>query len=522
LVVTHDDTVIDRSCRVVIPSGTIIPDTNGDGVIHITADGITVEFAEDSSLIGAEFEGRWDQLTGTGIRLLNTKNVTLRNLRVHGFKIGVLARNAGGLTIDTADLSDNYHQRLGSTPLQEDPADWLFPHKNDDREWVTQHGAALAVERSEAVTIRNVRVRRGQNGIILDHVNNSKIYDNDCSFLSGWGLACWRSSGNTIAQNAFDFCVRGHSEGVYNRGQDSAGILFFEQCNKNKILHNSATHCGDGFFGFAGREALGETPRPADADWDYARVGCNDNFFLSNDFSYAAAHGWEMTFSEGNKLWGNHIVGNAICGVWGGYSSFTRIEYNEFRDNGAMPSGDEGGAINIEHGSNNLIRNNTLTNNATAVRLWWDNDARLLDLPGVRAAGTDAAGNLITRNTITFDHTHTFGDRAPDASRPTGSGHQGRTFRGLWFQDTENGGHVRDNTPLDVALWFVDDAGGARPRELAREWHRLVDVSDRDYLRQEARDVAASAFEVDRPSTAVTTKLAHRGDGVIVRLRELD
>lgn len=83
-------------------------------------------------------------------------------------------------------------------------------------------------------------------------------------------------------------------------------------------------------------------------------------------------------------------------------------------------------------------------------------------------------------------------------------------------------GHVREDTRLEVALWFVDDAGGARPRELARKWHRLVEVSDGDYLRREVRDVAASAFDVDRPSTAVTTKLAHRGDGVIVRLRDLD
>lgn len=438
LVVSHDNTVIDRSCRVVIPEGTIIPDAEGDGVIHIAAGGITVEFAEGSSLVGAEFDGRWDQLSGVGVRVIDAQGVTLRNLRVHGYKVAVLARRTDGLTVETADLSDNYRQRLGSTPVREDPADWLFPHENDGREWVTRHGAALVVERSRSVTIRDIRVRRGQNGIILDRVNNSKIYDNDCSFLSGWGLACWRSSGNTIAQNAFDFCVRGHSEGVYNRGQDSAGILFFEQCNKNKVLHNSATHCGDGFFGFAGREALGESPRPADADWDYARVGCNDNFFLSNDFSYAAAHGWEMTFSEGNRVWGNRFVGNAICGIWGGYSSYTRIEFNKFYENGAMPSGDEGGAINIEHGSNNVIRANTIRNNASAVCLWWDDDARLLGLPGVRAGGADVADNLIMRNTIGFEDPAALGD--PSA--------RDRPYRGIWFRDAEPGGHFRGNTVL--------------------------------------------------------------------------
>ncbi|MCE7884116.1 MAG: hypothetical protein DYH08_09700 [Actinobacteria bacterium ATB1] len=83
-------------------------------------------------------------------------------------------------------------------------------------------------------------------------------------------------------------------------------------------------------------------------------------------------------------------------------------------------------------------------------------------------------------------------------------------------------GHVRDDIRSDVALWFLHDADAARPRELAREWNRLIEASDGDRLRQVARSVAGSAFEVDRPSTTVTAKLAHRGHGVIIRLREFD
>lgn len=433
LILTADNTVIDRSCRVVIPPGTIIPDPDHNGVLHITASDITVEFAEGSALLGAPIDDNWDSFTGVGVRVHNASGVTLRNLRVHAYKVAVLATHADRLTVDTADLSDNYRQRLRSTPDREDASDWLFPHRNDDREWLTQHGAALAVERSEGVTLRAVRVRRGQNGIVLDRVNDSKIYDNDASFLSGWGLALWRSSGNTISRNAFDFCVRGHSEGVYNRGQDSAAILFFEQCNRNTVAENSATHSGDGFFGFAGREALGEEPRPDDAEWSYERVGCNDNLFIANDFSYAPAHGWEMTFSEGNQLWENRIVANAICGVWGGYSSDTVIAHNEFRDNGAMPYGPEHGAINIEHGSHNLIFENDFINNTTALRLWWDDDGRLLTLPGVPDRGR-VDNNLFTRNRVIVEDTTAF----------TGPRHANRVFRAVQIQDP-TGTHTRGN-----------------------------------------------------------------------------
>lgn len=446
ITLTRDDTAITESCLIRIPPGTIIQDANNNGVIHIETDNVTISFHEGDdpatpfALVGSEINDNWDTFTGIGVRVRNASNVTLRNLRIRGYKVAVLATNTPGLTVEHADLSDNYRQRLRSTPLREDASDWLYPHDNDDRQWVTNHGAALCVERSVNITINNITVRRGQNGIILDRVNHSKIYDNDCSFLSGWGLAAWRSSDNIISRNAFDFCVRGHSDGVYNRGQDSAGILFFEQCNRNTVAHNSATHSGDGFFGFAGKEALGQAPKPADADWSYARVGCNDNIFVGNDFSDSPAHGWEMTFSEGNTLHDNTIARNAICGVWAGYSSDTRITSNTFSLNGAMPYGQQGGAINIEHGSGNLIADNMFLHNTTAVRLWWDNDTGLLDLPGVNAAYRGVTGNTITGNLI----------RVHKRFMPMFNGprHEGRVFKGIWFQD-ESGTRFGSNTVAD-------------------------------------------------------------------------
>ncbi|MCH7791447.1 MAG: right-handed parallel beta-helix repeat-containing protein, partial [Planctomycetes bacterium] len=272
IVVEHDDTVIDQSCRVVIPDGTIIRDENGDGVIHIEADDIIVEFVDGrAELIGAPRGTPWDELDGIGIRIDGRTGVTLRNVHSHRYRCGIYATNADGLTIESADVSDGYAQRLRSTPQAEDGADWLTPHNNDDNQWLTKYGAAIYVEDSEGVTIRDCYARRRQNGIILDTVAHSRVYDNDFSFLSGWGLAMWRSSDNVISRNAFDFCVRGYSHGVYNRGQDSAGILMFEQNNRNVFAENSATHGGDCFFGFGGREALGEFAGEDPDDAQFAR-----------------------------------------------------------------------------------------------------------------------------------------------------------------------------------------------------------------------------------------------------------
>ena len=395
VVVDRDNVEIVESCVIEVSVNPII-DADGNGVIHITRGNVTVDFAQQQLHGGASGQTP-DTFAGTGIRIA-AKNVTLKNASVSGYKVGIHAVHANGLTIRNCNVSNNFHQRLKSTPQAEDETDWLWPHANDDNEWMTNYGAGLCVEDSEHVTLHDIRARKTQNGIILDRVNDSKVYDCDCSFLSGWGLAMWRSNRNVISRNAFDFCVRGYSHGVYNRGQDSAGILMFEQCSENVIAENSCTHGGDGFFGFAGKEALGEVNPQDDQGW-YKRRGCNDNVFVRNDFSFAVAHGLEMTFSFGNRIHDNTFFENAICGVWGGYSRDTIIDRNAFRRNGKMAYGLERGGINVEHGAHNVISGNRFEDNKCGVHLWWDDDEALLSTPWARAnAVGDEPAAIIREN----------------------------------------------------------------------------------------------------------------------------
>ena len=105
--VTADDTVITRSCRIVIPPGTVLSDANTNGVIQIAADNITVEFTPGCVLRGAPETADGDTLRGIGIRVQGRKGVTLKGAHVHGFFNGLVATDCDGLVLDGGDFSGN-------------------------------------------------------------------------------------------------------------------------------------------------------------------------------------------------------------------------------------------------------------------------------------------------------------------------------------------------------------------------------------------------------------------------------
>jgi len=309
---------------------------------------------------GAQAGTPADRFEGIGLIVENCRNVKIIGGRFSGFRCAILVRNCRNVLIEKAEVSGNFAQRLRSTPEREFAGDWLWPHRNDKQEWRRSYGAGICIENSSDCIVRQCKARRQQNGIILDRCTKCEVYDNDMSFLSGWGLAMWRSSKNVVAHNSFDWCVRGHSHGVYDRGQDSAGILVFEQCSRNLFARNSATHGGDGFFLYAGHETTRKT----------GAGGCNDNRVINNDFSHAVANAIEATFSSGNWFEGNRCD-DSNYGVWAGYSYENVFLGNTCSDNSIA-------GVAIEHGEHNLILANDFSGNPTGVSLWWDDDRELL------------------------------------------------------------------------------------------------------------------------------------------------
>ena len=92
--------------------------------ISITGENITIDFA-GSTIIGNIHVNHPEKFAGIGILIENGKNITLKNVNIKGFKVGIQAMNVEGLIIENSDLSYNYRPKLHSIREREDFADWL-------------------------------------------------------------------------------------------------------------------------------------------------------------------------------------------------------------------------------------------------------------------------------------------------------------------------------------------------------------------------------------------------------------
>ena len=351
--------------------------------ITIEGNNITVDF-NNAELKGSNKKNNPDEFFGIGIIIKNSKNVTIKNLKARGYKVALLARNIERLTLENCDLSYNFRQRLNSTQEKEDISDWMSYHQNEKNEWL-RYGAAMYLRDCNFVTIKNCKVTGGQNALMMTNCSDGMIYNNDFSFNSGIGIGLYRSSRNKIMYNRIIFNVRGYSHGIYNRGQDSAGMLVYEQSSNNLFYKNNVTHGGDGLFLWAGQTTM-----------DTGKGGCNDNMIIGNDFSYAPTNGIEVTFSR-NTISNNRIF-ECDHGIWGGYSFESTISNNNFRNNRI--------AIAIEHGQQNKIAFNLFSKDKQAIKLWARNeqpaDWGYVKYRDTKSRDYDIVANSFNSNPIVF------------------------------------------------------------------------------------------------------------------------
>ncbi len=168
-------------------------------------------------------------------------------------------------------------------------------------------GAGIYLASCDRAEIDHNTILQGQNGLMVTASKGLKIWNNTFQFLSSIGVGLYRVSESTIMHNRIDWCVRGYSHGFYNRGQDSAGLLMYEQSSNNIVAYNSVTHGGDGLFLWAGQSTM-----------DTGKGGSNDNLFVHERFQ-SRADQRDRGDVQSQQFVDNRVEDN-WHGVWGGYS----------------------------------------------------------------------------------------------------------------------------------------------------------------------------------------------------------
>lgn len=263
-----------------------------------------------ATLRGPGIAGRPDSFVGVGLTIEPGRTVTVRNLRIAGFALGLLARHADGLLLEDVDASDN----------QTDPdAGW-----NDER----RAGGFHLAETSGAV-VRRCAARGCWNGIDLWACRDAVIESCDFSRCSNTAARLRLSSRNVLRENDLSHGIRVAKDEAHAR--DSCGLLVESGSDDNLFLRNDVTHGGNGIF------------VRISSGWN-----STGNRFVENDCSYAHNHGVEC-WSPGNVFIRNRC-NHGSYGFWLGGSDGAVLIGNEASFNGREDGNHNAPIPGIGHG----------------------------------------------------------------------------------------------------------------------------------------------------------------------------
>ena len=369
----------------------------GEG-ITVAKDNLIID-GNGATLIGpGQVELGPESYAGIGLSGYHRFGVTVTNLKIQGFKIGLLIDDGEGWMVDGNDFSDNYH----------DP----------DYGWGDgpSYGGLLLI-RTRQTTIRKNTGRNNWNGLELRYSHGNEIADNDFSHCSNVCLKLWNASDNLISDNNFSYGLRISPGEVHAR--DSTSLLVESGSNNNKFFRNDFTHGGDGIFI---RVLNG-----------WISTG---NYFEENDCSYANNNAVE-SWSPGN-VYVRNIANYSSYGFWLGGSDDTVLIENQVRYNGGYngqtpknapePFGNAG--IAVVHGSSShftMARNDIQYNMGPGVAVGFKPDY-------------PAYHWIIQQNTIKHNKTSPKGHR----------GHGIYLYDAHWFHIAGNDIDENDGEPLFI------------------------------------------------------------------------
>jgi parallel beta-helix repeat protein len=282
----------DKRPALEISRDTMLDPAKTYGSIVIKASHITVD-GRGAWIVGAT-EGNPKDYQGVGVSASGISDVTLKNVNVNGWNVGLRIDHGSRWTIESCNFSDNFHHP---------EAGW----------GELGHRGGIVFEYVDHSTLRKNKANRVWDACMLSGSNDNRLEENDFSHASNTCLSLWTACRNRVVKNNLSWGIRIKPGEVHAR--DSACVLVQAGSDDNYFADNDITHGGDGVFirPFAGWTSSG-------------------NVFERNDASYANNNCIEAqcprnTYRRNKANHGSH-------GIWVGWSNETVLEENEACYNG--------------------------------------------------------------------------------------------------------------------------------------------------------------------------------------------
>jgi hypothetical protein len=331
-------------------------------VITVQGNNITLDF-KGATLQGSNDKNLPDQFYGTAIQIKKGKNITIRNVKIRGYRTAIAATNIEGLKIEDCDFSDNSRISLEGYQF------FYRIHALSDFTINAQLANAIKLNNCKGVEISGCKARANANVVAMENCTQSIIHNNDFSFNSGAALMLNSSSQIQVLYNRFNF-------NVADSLLPSASLVISGNSHSNLIYKNSITHAANGISitTHASRNRKGDDIR---------------NIIMENDLSYSIQSGIYSFYSDAtlNK---NRIYQSGY-GVMSISPGNQIISNNQFRYNQT--------AIDISGSGTATIHHNIFFEDATALKLF-SHENHEDNRTGYRKAFI--VGNSFNRNRLVF------------------------------------------------------------------------------------------------------------------------
>lgn len=369
-------------------------------VYEVKQDNVVLDFKGGSILSGKPVNPDQSTYTGTGLLIEGRKNVTIRNLTVKGYRFNIKIKGCANVRLENVHIGGSRSIRMArdGRPIN------TFLDIRDYFRW-QEYGAGIYMEDTHGVVVKKCTGKGSQNGLMMLHVSDATIIENDFSYNSGWGIALCRSFKNRIVWNKADFCNRPWAGGW---GGDSAGIAMVDGSMHNYVVGNSLTHSGDGFFLTHRNDRFLEDKKVIELV-----NTSNENVVAYNDGSWSTANAFEGTFSNFNVYYKNWANDSLAAGFWLGYSNESLVLENEILRN-------QNSGVAIEHGTRNVILRNRIEKSGWAgVALYAADDWRATAKP---SKDNDSMENRLVDNGQVYNLHNTYNPYLSDQITQPGPG----------------------------------------------------------------------------------------------------